>query len=491
MNPTSITLPIAELKAALPGLGKVINKSATLPVLATIRIDRDSNGITLSGTDLDTTVAYRLESSSEGEPTSLLIPLHDLSRIVKNGGPNDLITLTPAGPAAVSVRYPIGAAFGEQTIESLPVEEFPPIRQIDGEPCTIAESVRDAFLEALQCCSTDETRLILNGVYLDVTRSSGHYLVATDGRHLYANNSFALTLPEPVLIPNRKFVGWKPFAADGGWELRTTHGEDGLVQINSRHWTFVTRQIAGNYPNYRQVIPDESQFKARLEIEDVPALIQVLERMPCAERENRAIGLKIRERQFSLIGRRSSADRFTEVRFDQATIDGADVTVFLDRDYLLKALGFGLNQIRCMDATGPVLFSHQGRQMIVMPCRVHDSSPAPEPSPEPTPAPQAQEESATVNTSNPSAVSPPDTTTNKTERRTMPNNGQSHDNEPKPALLSAIERAEALKVSLKTTASDLNNLLDSLKQVQREQKTTEKEVQSVRSTLEKLQSVKL
>ena len=73
----------------------------------------------------------------------------------------------------------------------------------------------------------------------------------------------------------------------------------------------------------------------------------------------------------------------------------------------------------------------------------------------------------------------------------MPNNGHTNDSELKPALTSAIERAEALKASLKTTAGDLNGLLDSLKQVQREQKTTEKEVQSVRSTLEKLQSVKL
>ena len=36
----SITLPIAELKPALTGLGKVINPKATLPVLHHVYVDR-------------------------------------------------------------------------------------------------------------------------------------------------------------------------------------------------------------------------------------------------------------------------------------------------------------------------------------------------------------------------------------------------------------------------------------------------------------------
>ena len=71
----------------------------------------------------------------------------------------------------------------------------------------------------------------------------------------------------------------------------------------------------------------------------------------------------------------------------------------------------------------------------------------------------------------------------------MATNGQNHEN--KPTLTTALERAEALRASLKSTASEVNSLVESLKQAQREQKTTYKEVQLVRSTLEKLQSVKL
>lgn len=491
----SISLPINELKSAIIGLGKVVNRTVTLPVLATIRLNRDPNGVTLIGTDLDTTVSFRLEEASEGEPVSLLIPLLKLGRIVRTCGSSDLLTLTLAGPAAVAVRYPVGPSFVEQTIESHPVEDFPSVPRIEGEGCAIEESVRASFLEALQCCSSDETRLILNGIYLDVSRRDGHYLVATDGRRLYASNSFTLTLPEPVLIPNRKFVGWKPFAADGEWQLRVRDGETGLVQINSRHWSFVTRQIEGTYPNYRQVIPGESEFKTRLEVETAAllALCKVIERMPCSDRENRTVGLKIHNRHLSLVARSSPTDRFAEVAFDQVTIGGRDMAVFLNRDYLLRALGFGLNQIRCTDAQGPVLFSNEGRQMIVMPCRVSDFNPAAQPSSEPSPTsepgPSSEPDEPGTSSINPSAESPADST--HEERRTMPQNGHANDSESKPALTIALERAEALKASLKTTAGDLTALLESLRQVQREQKVSEREVQSVRSTLGKLQSVNL
>ena len=39
-----ITLPMAELKPALTGLGKLIQKSHGLPVLKTIKIERTAEG---------------------------------------------------------------------------------------------------------------------------------------------------------------------------------------------------------------------------------------------------------------------------------------------------------------------------------------------------------------------------------------------------------------------------------------------------------------
>ena len=71
-------------------------------------------------------------------------------------------------------------------------------------------------------------------------------------------------------------------------------------------------------------------------------------------------------------------------------------------------------------------------------------------------------------------------------------NGQHHDETAaKPAIEIALEKIEVIKTAHRESIRGLNDLADTLKLVQREQKTTDKEVQSVRTTLEKLQSVRI
>ncbi len=103
MNP--ITLPVAELKPALAGLGKIIGKRCTLPVLGCVRIERTREGrIELTGTDLDRTATVQLHTPDQGEPTAILVPLEDLANLAKSSGRNDTLVLTKAGVEALEAR---------------------------------------------------------------------------------------------------------------------------------------------------------------------------------------------------------------------------------------------------------------------------------------------------------------------------------------------------------------------------------------------------
>ena len=73
----------------------------------------------------------------------------------------------------------------------------------------------------------------------------------SSGRHLYSSNSFSLPLRHSLIIPDHKFLGWKEFNNDGELQLQVQSGpkdNPGLLQISSRRWSFITRQIDGNYP---------------------------------------------------------------------------------------------------------------------------------------------------------------------------------------------------------------------------------------------------
>jgi hypothetical protein len=78
--------------------------------------------------------------------------------------------------------------------------------------------------------------------------------------------------------------------------------------------------------------------------------------------------------------------------------------------------------------------------------------------------------------------------------RTNNPNGQTSGastNGNKTPLETALEKIETVKGLCRESIQGLNSLGDSLKHIQRDQKNSEREVQTVRSTLEKLQHVKI
>ena len=472
-----ISLPIAELKPALIGLGKVINKHAALPVLAAVKIDRTSEGwITITGTDLDHFVTVRMEQPTEGEPISIVLPFDELLKTANHCTKEDIISLesgkTPP-ETSVTLRYPVGKQFAENRCASFPVQEFPATPRVKGEPVPVNDALRQTIHEAMECRSMDPTRYILNGIYLDVSDPKCNQVVATDGRHLFSSNSFSLPLKDSLIIPDHKFLGWKGFNSDGEWQIRinpdTKKDAKSLVQISSRRWRFITPQHEGKYPNYRQVIPTEFKTTVVLSEEVLDAVIEIVERIPCdLQNPNKPIALKIDGRKLNIRGRNKEDATWTEVEVHGAKVSGDNVTISLNRDFALKALKFGLNQIEIMDELSPLKFSRDGKQMIVMPVRPNTSTVTTRPAPpttqeDPSPVPPHAEAEAKVAT----ATTP--------ERNTMVNNTQPEPEETRSALETAMEQMETLKENLKANLASISTIQTLLKTAQREQKVTQRE----------------
>jgi len=502
-----IALPIAELLPALTGLGKVLRKRPTLPILGMIKIQRAPDGwITLTATDLDTTVSVRLEQPTAGEPLGLLVPCDELLKLTKTCPKTDTLLVSGRSLNTAAILYAIGQQVAETVVDSFPVEEFPVERAVDVEAVALPQAVRAALHDALDCASTDETRLIINGAFIDVSKPDAHYVVGTDGRHLFSSNSFSLPLKHSVLIPNHKFLSWKEFNTDGEWQMKAgvPEAKDQTpppLEISSRRWRFTTRQIEGNYPNWRQAIPGAKQFGTKVELdpEALEKIIPIIQRMPCDDGVNIAIGLECRDGKLRLLGRSSKDAPFTAVPIEDAKVQGGNNRVFLNRQFLVKALHFGLATIEIIDAMSPVRLSHGGRQMIVMPTRP-DQSPAPaSTTPPPTPTPAASQNEPTAHNPPPQPAEQPKETTPMPEQNGNTTTGAKRATtttttpaeEPKPALDTALAQLEVVRGDFRNSIAGLNKLGALLRQVQRESKASDKEISSVRQTLRSLQSVRI
>ena len=511
MNHSIIKLPVAELKTAIGGLTKVVSQRTTLPVLGMIHVERDRQGwVRLTGTDLDTFLTFRLETPAEvANPTSCRISLGELQKLGKTCPADEVLDLEVLSEDKLLLRHRIGSHPVEQVITSLPIAGFPEVPQITAASISLDEAARATLLNALACASDDETRVILNGAYLDVSKPNGHYAVATDGRHLFASNSLHLALPSSVLVPDHRFLSWSGFVKDGQWKLSVqapTKEKGGYLRLESRRWTFVTKQIEGTYPNWRTITEDVHAFTGTIDISDqaAEAIGRIVPRLPGDDTQNHTVGLYTVSGRLYLRGSNKDQERATEVEVPGATINGDPATVYLNRQYLLKAIGFGLRQIGVQEPLKPLRFSDGGsRQMIVMPVRVDANVPAPKASTRaPAPVtPISPEASIDATPDQPATIQP---NQNQPEERnaTMQNGNTTngHGNHPvvesspvgeKPSLEQALDQIEFVKGSLRGAVTNLNNLADTLRQVQRERRLSEREVRSVRDTLKSLQTVRL
>ncbi len=467
-----ITLPVAELKSALAGLGKVINSRATLPVLHHLKVERTNDGwIALTGTDLDRFVTMRLEHPAEGPPMAVLVPYDQLHQLTKNCGKDERLIIETS-PEGTVIKFAIGHNLGASKVKPMPVKEFPETPRIKADPIPLPPELRRSIHEAMECASTDQTRYVLNGTFID----SGNYVVGTNGRILYSANSFALPLKNSIILPSHKFIGWKEFNNDGEWQLRADKEH---LQLSTRRWRFISRQIDGQYPSWRQVLPEAAKFKTHLSIDPakLEGLIKLIQRLPCHDEQHRTLGLEWKDKQFFLMAKEHGNDPWLRVPVAESEGEGPEVTIFLDRRYMLQALEYGLTTVSIIDSISPLRFHNgKGKQMIVMPVRADSAqSHPPVNNPQPPPRqPPPPEERKPVMISTEPPVSPP-----------------SASNGAKSPIEEAIDATNQVREVLLVSANQLRDLGNKLRGINRDQRDKTKEFNSLRSTLRNLQGLKL
>jgi DNA polymerase III sliding clamp (beta) subunit (PCNA family) len=480
-----ITLPVSELKSALAGLGRVIHRKSTLPVLQTLKLSRNSAGrVSLSATDLDAFVTYHVEQPHPGEALDVLLPFEQVNKTVK--GANGDVVVIAESKQSVRLRYQIGGSPLEQSIATTAVEEFPPEPKITEPPVTMPETFGETLRQAFETSSTDSSRFVLQGAYLDVEQPACHTIVSTNGRSLYAANSFSFGLKKSLNLMRHKFLAWPGFLeGESQLAVQPDKNSAGWVQLNTPRWTCTIKQIDGQFPKWRQVVPQDTEGWTRVQLSE-GALAQMLNlssKLPGDDTENRTLQLRVGQ-ELHLEGRNKDDKELTSVVIADVKITGKPIATALNREFLQKALRCGLNEIRIHTELEPLVFCNQGKRMIVMPVRLAG---------QPEAAPKAASKTTPQPTPATTAVPDPPAEERKTD---MPENNKPIETaKTAPVQTStaspALDRVESLKSRVREILGELNDLTASLKAEDKNKRSQEKEIASVRQTLRSLQGVKI
>lgn len=237
-----------EIAAALGHLSASIGKNSTLPILSCYALDLIDGQLIAKGTDLDVQHSIALPVSIESAGPGACAAAGLLtSLLARCNGDGARVTIAGGHLAIV-------AGGRKASMNVLPLVEFPATHPDFGgwvslEGARLAAAIRGIAFAT----STEETRYVLNGMYL----SGDGLTVATDGRRL-AQVCYTDADPIPVLagviVPNKSLA---PIA-----DLLERHprvevaGDASGICFRAQGESYFTKVIEGSYPNFKQVIPN-------------------------------------------------------------------------------------------------------------------------------------------------------------------------------------------------------------------------------------------
>jgi DNA polymerase III subunit beta len=258
-----LTTKREELVNKLSTVSRAVSTRAATQALSGVLLSAGDGKVTLTATDLDmglkTTVAA--EVASEG---SVLLPGRLLAEVVRSLGDAEVEIETREAERDVEIR----SGSSSFHLRVLPAEDFPRLPEPeDGTSLKIPAPALAASIDLVaRAASRDDMRPVLTGVFVN---ASGREMtmVATDSYRLAVKRTeleTELTGEIEANIPARAL-------RELGRILSTEGVEEVEVALQTNQAIFqagaivlTTRLIEGQFPNFRQLLPESYEHDVRL-----------------------------------------------------------------------------------------------------------------------------------------------------------------------------------------------------------------------------------
>jgi DNA polymerase-3 subunit beta len=263
-----ITCTKDELAQALGVVSRALSTRTAVQILSGVLLEARGGELRLAATDMELSLRATVAAQIEGDG-AIVLPgktFVDIARLL----PGDEVTIEHK-PAESVVHVTAGTA--SYTLNTYNPEDFPRLPELDAVPTFGVE--RESLLETIRrvakAASRDESRPVLTGV---LVQFGGGKLImaATDSYRLAVKEtSFSGTVPDlEAIVPGRALQELARIAGSGD-EVEIGVQENQVVFSTDGIW-LTTRRIDGQFPNYRQLLPEAFEHELtlpRVELLDV------------------------------------------------------------------------------------------------------------------------------------------------------------------------------------------------------------------------------
>ena len=280
-----ITVAKDDLASTLAVVARGVSSRTAVLVLGGIQLRAEGGRLHLAATDMEVSLRASADAQVAGEGT-VVVPgrlLLDIARSL----PNTDVTIEHRPEEAVVV---VAAGSANYRLHTYSSEDFPRLPEVD--TTTLHTIDRNALVETIsrvgRSASRDESRPVLTGILVRFEPGK-IVMAATDSYRLAVKETpVSGTLPElEAIIPARALQELARIAT-GADELQLGLQDNHVVFGADSTW-LTTRRIDGQFPNYRQLLPEQFEHVLSLPREEV---LEVVRRVSLMAQRNSPLRLR-------------------------------------------------------------------------------------------------------------------------------------------------------------------------------------------------------
>ena len=329
-----------NLARGLSIVGRAVASRSTLPITQNVLLSTEQSMLKISATDLNMAMTTWIGAQVE-EEGAITVPARLLTDFVNSLPPERVDITLNQQPVGLNIEC---VSF-ESNISGTVASDFPPIPSVeDGvaakiEPATLREAInRVAFAAA-----TEDSRPVLTGVKTEITGADFKF-AAADGFRLAVytgklseppSEDIEFLIPARVLNEINRLLGSQQKAIEF---MVTPSSNQALFRVEDVE--IVSSLIAGNFPNYNQLIPQSYTTRVVLDSDD---FLRATRTAAIFARDGSGIiRLQMASDEESASGHLTISSRAEEVGDNEgklgAAVEGDDAKIAFNSKYLTDVL---------------------------------------------------------------------------------------------------------------------------------------------------------
>ena len=247
-----------ELLSHLAALSRVISSKSTMPILDNFLFQLSETSLTITASDLESTLITSLELDNiEGEG-SIAVPAKLFIDTLKEF-PEQPLTFQIDGD---SYSVEIFSDNGKYSITGQNAEDFPVLPGFDEEAVSTINvnhvALKKGIEKTLFATADDELRPVMNGIYIELTPNYMSF-VASDAHKLvrYRRTDAKADFESSFILPKKPAGLLKNLLPKEEFDVKIQFDEKNAFFTLSSY-KLICRLVEGNYPSYNSVIPTKN-----------------------------------------------------------------------------------------------------------------------------------------------------------------------------------------------------------------------------------------